>query len=219
MVKAAGVGTLGVAMALLWAPAAMAEPEVPADPTAPPAAVEPAPTGDPLAISAVPPTAPAADADADAELLSVTPADGVPHLATPDALPPGTTQQQTRNSSTRGYLKDVWEAVRSGDVTTGEALLLIAQRPMDSENVKQDMTPQQSMIPGAVPAPAAEALPPVPGAVPAAEAAVPAAEAAVPAAEAAVPAAEAAVPAAEAAVPAEVPLADPAPPLPFTLAP
>jgi hypothetical protein len=191
MVRAAALGTLGVAIALLWAPAAVAEPEMPVDPSAPLAVVEPVPAGDPLA---VPP----------AEAVSPTaPADGVPHLPAPDALPPGTTQQQTRNSSTRGYLKDVWEAVRSGDVTTGEALLLIAQRPMDSKNVKQEMTPPQSTTPGAVPAPAAVALPPAPSAVPVAEA---------------VPAAEAAPPA-EATPPAEAPLLDPAPPLPFTLAP
>ena len=203
MVKAAAVGTLGVAAALLWAPAAMAVPDVPVDPSVPPAVVEPAPAAaeaapavDPLAMppaEAVPPPVPGADA----VLLTVTPPDGVPHLATPDALPPGTTQQQTRNSSTRGYLKDVWEAVRSGDVTTGEALLLIAQRPMDSKGALQDMTPQQSTTPGAAPVPGAEALPPAPEAVPPV----------------------AAVPAAEAAPPAEVPLPDPAPPLPFDLAP
>ena len=209
MVKAAAVGTLGVAAALLWAPAAMAVPDVPVDPSGPPAVVEPAPAAaeaapavDPLAMppaEAVPPPVPGADA----VLLTVTPPDGVPHLATPDALPPGTTQQQTRNSSTRGYLKDVWEAVRSGDVTTGEALLLIAQRPMDSKGALQDMTPQQSTAPGAAPVPGAEALPSAPEALPPAEAVPPVA----------------AVPAAEAAPPAEVPLPDPAPPLPFDLAP
>ena len=209
MVKAAAVGTLGVAVALLWAPAAMAVPDVPVDPSVPPAVVEPAPAAaeaapavDPLAMppaEAVPPPVPGADA----VLLTVTPPDGVPHLATPDALPPGTTQQQTRNSSTRGYLKDVWEAVRSGDVTTGEALLLIAQRPMDSKGALQDMTPQQSTTPGAAPVPGAEPLPSAPEALPPAEAVPPVA----------------AVPAAEAAPPAEVPLPDPAPPLPFDLAP
>ena len=202
MVKAAAVGTLGVAAALLWAPAAMAVPDVSVDPSVPTAAAEGAPAVDPLAMppsEAVPPPVPGADA----VLLTVTPPDGVPHLATPDALPPGTTQQQTRNSSTRGYLKDVWEAVRSGDVTTGEALLLIAQRPMDSKGALQDMTPQQSTTPGAAPVPGAEALPPAPEAVPPAEVVPPVA----------------AVPAAEAAPPAEVPLPDPAPPLPFDLAP
>lgn len=196
MVKAAAVGTLGVAVALLWAPAAMAVPDVSVDPSVPPAAAEAAPAVDPLAMppaGAVPPPVPGADAVG----LSVTPPDGVPHLFTPDALPPGTTQQQTRNSSTRGYLKDVWEAVRSGDVTKAEALLLIAQRPMDSKGALQDMTPQQSTTPGAAPVPGAEALPPAPEAVP--------------------PVAD--VPAAEAAPPAEVPLPDPAPPLPFDLAP
>ncbi len=204
MLKAAAVGTLGVAVALLWAPAATAEPEMPVDPSAPLAVVEPVPAGDPLAVppaEAVASTAPAAIAVTPAPAAApsvVTPDVGVPHLPAPDALPPGTTQEQTRNSSTRGYLKDVWEAVRSGDVTTGEALLLIAQRPMDSKNVKQDMTPQQSTIPGAVPTPAVEALPPAVEALPAAEAAPPA----------------------EAPLPDPAPpLADPVPPLPFTLAP
>ena len=58
-------------------------------------------------------------------------ADGVPHLPSPDHLPPGTTQTAPERSD-HSYLRDVWEAVRSHDVSISEALLLIAQRPMDT---------------------------------------------------------------------------------------
>ena len=139
MVKAAAVGTLGVAAALLWAPAAMAVPDVSVDPSVPPAAAEAAPAVDPLAMpptGAVPPPVPGADAVG----LSVTPPDGVPHLVTPDALPPGTTQTAPERR-TLGYLRDIWQAVRTEDVTMGDALLLLAQRPMNS--VEPATAPQQ----------------------------------------------------------------------------
>lgn len=62
---------------------------------------------------------------------SVTPPDGVPHLPSPDSLPPGTTQTapEHRNLS---YLREIWQAVRNQNVTMSDALLLIAQRPMDA---------------------------------------------------------------------------------------
>ena len=58
-------------------------------------------------------------------------ADGVPHLPSPDHLPPGTTQTAPERSD-HSYLRDVWEAVRNHDVSMAQALLLIAQRPMDA---------------------------------------------------------------------------------------
>ena len=172
MLKSAALGTLGVAgvaAALLTAPAAVAEPDAPVDPGLPALVVE--------AVPAVPPAAPAAPA-ADPAAVPITPPDGVPHLVTPENLPPGTTQAPTRTGSgTRGYLKDIWEAMRSGEVSTAEALMLIAQRPMTGTAL-QDMTPQQSATsaPGAVVVP--DAVPPAPGAAP--PAAVPAAEAPLP---------------------------------------
>ena len=171
MLKSAALGTLGAAgvaaallmapAALLMAPSAVAEPDAPVDPTVPALVVEAAPATPP-----VPPAAPATDPlalpPADAAAVSLTPPDGVPHLVTPENLPPGATQAPTRTGSgTRGYLKDIWEAMRSGEVSTAEALMLIAQRPM-SGTALQDMTPQQSATsaPDAVlPAPAAEAVP------------------------------------------------------------
>lgn len=64
---------------------------------------------------------------------SVTPPDGIPHLPSPDNLPPGATQTapEHRNLS---YLREIWQAVRSQNVTMSDALLLIAQRPMDASS-------------------------------------------------------------------------------------
>lgn len=93
---------------LLSAPVAAADPADPvADPTAPETVVV-----DPVA-------APAG------------PDEGVPHLPSPDNLPPGTTQEAPQHR-TLGYLRDLWHAVRTEDVTMSDALLLFAQRPMNS---------------------------------------------------------------------------------------
>lgn len=103
----AGLGAL-IAMALLTAPAAGADPIDPAEPSSP-AAVEAAPS--PAAVEA----APAA----------------VPHLPSPENLPPGTTQTAPERR-TLGYLRDIWNTVRTEDVTMSDMLLLIAQRPMNA---------------------------------------------------------------------------------------
>jgi len=97
-----------IAMALLTAPAAGADLIDPAEPSSP-AAVE-APSS-PAAVEA----APAA----------------VPHLPSPENLPPGTTQTAPERR-TLGYLRDIWNTVRTEDVTMSDMLLLIAQRPMNA---------------------------------------------------------------------------------------
>ena len=103
----AGLGAL-IAMALLTAPIAGAEPIDPAGPSSP-AAVEAPPS--PASVEA----APAA----------------VPHLPSPENLPPGTTQTAPEQR-TLGYLRDIWNTVRTDDVTMSDMLLLIAQRPMNA---------------------------------------------------------------------------------------
>ncbi len=103
----AGLGAL-IAMALLTAPSAGADPIDPAEPSSP-AAVE-APSS-PAAVEA----APAA----------------IPHLPSPENLPPGTTQTAPEGR-TLGYLRDIWNTVRTEDVTMSDMLLLIAQRPMNA---------------------------------------------------------------------------------------
>lgn len=201
MLKSAALGTLGaagIAAALLLAPAVSAEPDAPVDPIGPALVVEAAPATPPVP-AAAPAADPLAPPPADAAEISLTPPDGVPHLITPENLPPGATQAPTRTGSgTRGYLKDIWEAMRSGEVSTAEALMLIAQRPMNGTALK-DMTPQQS----ATPTPGAVVVPE--GVSPAPDAALPAPSAeAVPAAE--VPLSE--VPLSEVPLPEVIPAAD-----------
>ena len=101
-----------VATMVVSAPAALADP-------ADPAPIVPAETSP----SITPPeTSP-----------SITPPEGVPHLPSPDNLPPGATKTapEHRNLS---YLREIWQAVRGQNITMSDALLLIAQRPMDTPN-------------------------------------------------------------------------------------
>jgi hypothetical protein len=108
----------GVALAMLAAPVAAAEPVTPADPAVPVAAdPEPASSPAPSQLTAAVP---------------VVQSEAVSHLPSPDSLPPGTTQTAPERR-TLGYLRDIWQAVRTEDVTMGDALLLLAQRPMDSD--------------------------------------------------------------------------------------
>lgn len=106
--RRAVMAVLGLGTALTLAPGALADP---AEPVLPPAL-----TADTVPVAAAP---------------AVTPPDGVPHLPSPDSLPPGTTQEAPEHRNF-GYLRDIWQAVRNQDVSMSQALLLIAQRPMDS---------------------------------------------------------------------------------------
>ena len=58
--------------------------------------------------------------------------DGMPHLSSPQNLPPGTTgvpeQRQGRGLS---YLRELWQAYQTQEVSGADALLLLTQRPMD----------------------------------------------------------------------------------------
>jgi hypothetical protein len=110
------VAALGVSAAFLAAPLALADPTDPA----------PAPTPLPVPLSA--PADPAAQpAAAPASEL----ADGVPHLPSPDNLPPGTTDTPPQPRSL-GYLRDILHAIGNHDVSMNDALLLLAQRPMSA---------------------------------------------------------------------------------------
>ena len=113
----------GIALAVLAAPVAAAEPVVPVDPAVPVVVADPVPP--PAEFTAVVP---------------VAQSEGVAHLPSPDNLPPGKTQTPPERR-TLGYLRDIWQAVRTEDVTMGDALLLLAQRPMNS--VEPATAPQQ----------------------------------------------------------------------------
>lgn len=163
------LGAAGVGLAIVAAPGAAAEPIIPEDPGVPaplaPAELAPA---EPAAAPLIPAAAPVVP-------VSVTPPDGVSHLPSPDSLPPGTTTTQTApEHPTLDYLKDVWNAIRTKEVSGSDALLLLAQRPVNNAKVF-DSVPQSQSGPAAPPAappavPASAEAPPVPvpaGAVPA----------------------------------------------------
>lgn len=104
-----GLGALGFSAAFLAAPA-WADPADPAVP-APPAVVP----ADPAQPVAAPVAAPAP----------------VQHLSSPDNLPPGTTSDSAPEGRLN-YLRDLLHAIRTQDVSGSDALLLLAQRPMDA---------------------------------------------------------------------------------------
>jgi hypothetical protein len=123
----------GIALAVLAAPIAAAEPATPPADPAVPVVADPAPAPNP----------------APSQLTAAVPAvqsEAVSHLPSPDSLPPGTTQAAPERR-TLGYLRDIWQAVRTEDVTMGDALLLLAQRPMDSD--EPATAPQQRPPAGA----------------------------------------------------------------------
>lgn len=164
--RAAGIGALGVVLTLFGAPAAAAEPD-PADPADPAAPAElitlPAEAADPAVIAAA---TPVGVASGPAESLpaspgsSAIPPEGVPHLPSPENLPPGATQAPPEGR-TLGYLRDLWHAIRTQDVTGADALLLLTQRPMDAraippQGVASSPTgPPGSTVPATAPDPAA----------------------------------------------------------------
>jgi hypothetical protein len=115
-----GLGTLGILLAVLVAPAAAADPVDSAE-------AEPQVVVDVSPAPAVVPVTPAPAS------VSTVPADGVPHLPSPDNLPPGTTQAAPEGPK-MSYLRYLWQAVHTPGVTMGDALMLIAQRPMDAQS-------------------------------------------------------------------------------------
>ena len=140
-------------------------PAAPVPAPAPDAAPAPAPAPDPLApLNAINVPAPAYDAAN--QLISgeipTPPPNGTPHLASPDALPPGSTMDPTaagNDNPNVSYLKNLWQAVQNHDVSGKEALMMgLAQRGMDTPYPTQDQGPNVPVSPGA-PAPADPALP------------------------------------------------------------
>ncbi|HEY5152265.1 MAG TPA: hypothetical protein VIJ23_21115 [Mycobacterium sp.] len=110
------VAALGVSAAFLAAPAALAD------------STDPDPAPLPTPVPAVVPTDTAAQPVAAPASQLV---DGVPHLPSPDNLPPGTTDTPPQTRSL-GYLRDILHAIGNHDVSMNDALLLLAQRPMSA---------------------------------------------------------------------------------------
>ena len=143
-------------------------PDVPPPPAAPqaPAAIA-APAPDPLApVDALPLPQPALDAaNQVASGQLPVPPDGTPHLASPDALPPGTTvdpAEIANQSPNVTYLKEIWHAIQTQDISGKDALLALTQRPLT--------TPDPGGVSPSLPVPAGQAPadvpPPPPAEVP-----------------------------------------------------
>ncbi len=94
----------------------------------------------------------------------------VPHLASPENLPTGTTLNEgdlPAQSANVGYLKDLWHAIQTQDITGKDALLALTQRPMSTpEPGSENLNAGPGVAPGPVgdvaPAPLGAELPPAP---------------------------------------------------------
>ncbi len=154
------IGGLGVALAAISVPVAAADPAAPVVPVVPTPATGvsaadpgPAPVVD-AALSAA--AAPAADPAA-----ALTPADGVQHLPSPDNLPPGTTQEAPEHP-TAGLLREVWHALRDGEMTGPDALKLLATRPVDPAKLAGSTPSNQGGPAAPAPVQIPTPVPPVP---------------------------------------------------------
>jgi hypothetical protein len=178
-----------VAALTLSAPMALADPlqSEPVMPVASPATpVEPAPAGPapgpaPLAAPAeAPPATPVAAAtdpaigtpaptpapDGTVQPVAVdpaTPPKPVPHLSSPENLPPGTTDTPLDSQGNGvSYLRDIWHAYQTQEVDGKGALLLLTQRPMDADAVPPPGMPANPTPPLPLDAPPPPQAPPVP---------------------------------------------------------
>ncbi|WP_369830639.1 hypothetical protein [Mycobacterium sp. ACS1612] len=143
-------GALGMALTL-GTPQAFADPvpippPTPVDPAIPSPAPGPAPDGTVQAAAGALPTPP----------------DGTQHLSSPENLPPGTTDTPDPNQGRGSYLRDLWHAYQTQEITGRDALLLLTQRPMNATPVPpagMPVNPTPPLAPGAAPPPAPEPEP------------------------------------------------------------
>ncbi len=110
------------------------------------------------------PAAPVVPAPPPGEPTPVALPQGVPHLSSPQNLPPGTSEAPPPNELSGhrlSYLRDLWHAVRTQDVSMGDAILLFTQRPLDANATPPPglaagpQDPPPAPLPGPAPAPAA----------------------------------------------------------------
>ena len=122
-----------------------------------------APAPDPLApINAIDVPQPAFDAANQAVSGELPVPAEVPHLASPENLNPGTTTDRaavTDDSPNVSYLKEIWHAIQTQDVTGKDALLALTQRPLTTPDAPGGAAPN---LPGQLPPDPALAPPPPP---------------------------------------------------------
>jgi len=126
--------------------------------------LQPAP-GDPALPPLPPPPAPAPAPDVVAAPAPVDPfaplPDGMPHLASPESLPPGTTIDPAlipNESPNVTYLKEIWHAIQTQDISGSDALLALTQRPLTTPDSPGGPAPLLPVPAGVDPA----AAPPAP---------------------------------------------------------
>ena len=146
-----------IAALMLTAPPAMAEPVIPVPPPPPPPPVQ----DTSVQAAGAGPAVPAEAAGADPAL----PPEGVPHLASPENLPPGTVDDPVAPSQPRlTYLRELWHAMQTQEVSGSDALLLLTQRPLVANAAPPPGVPAgpQAPLPPVLPAPPAPPSPPTP---------------------------------------------------------
>jgi resuscitation-promoting factor RpfA len=151
----AAAGAAGIVAALMASAPAMADPGMP-DPQP---AVAPGPA--PQAVL-VPQSGTAPDGGGPVAPAALpTPPNGMPHLSSPQNLPPDTTAvppDDPTDSGPLGYLHDIWNAYQTQEVDGRGALLMLTQLPMDANAVPPpglpaNPTPPQPFAPGPPPPP------------------------------------------------------------------
>lgn len=150
-------GALGVIAALAFsAPTALAD-SVPLIPEPAPAPAEPA-----IPILG-PSLGPAPDGTVESAAATLpTPPDGMQHLSSPENLPPGTTDVPDPDHGTGSYIRDLWHAYQTQEITGRDALLLLSQRPMEASAAPpagMSANPTPPLAPRTAPAPAPEPEP------------------------------------------------------------
>jgi hypothetical protein len=88
----------------------------------------------------------------------------VPHLASPQNLPPGTTVDPAlvpSDSANVTYLKEIWHAIQTQEISGRDALLALTQRPMTTPE-PGGMAPAPMPVDPAAPVPAPAAAPVLP---------------------------------------------------------
>jgi hypothetical protein len=83
----------------------------------------------------------------------------VPHLSSPENLPPYTTGTSNgpQDPGRMSYFKEVWHAYQDHDISPRQALVLLAQRPMDADAPPPPGLPADPQAP--VPGPAPDSPP------------------------------------------------------------
>ncbi|SEH63969.1 Transglycosylase-like domain-containing protein [Mycolicibacterium rutilum] len=102
------------------------------------------------------PLQPAPPAPAPVDPLVAPAAPEVPHLVSPQNLPPGTTvdrAQVATDSPNVSYLKEIWHAIQTQEITGKDALLALTQRPLTTPDAPGGAAPNLPVDPAA-PAPA-----------------------------------------------------------------